>query len=68
VLPVLAHDSWQVEPVIVDLGVGLREYFEVRHHDQIVYCSDRAGLIALLRNNNLQFENFREIEPEDGCE
>lgn len=37
VLPVLGHDDWQVEPVLVDRGTGTLEWFEVRHRDQVFY-------------------------------
>jgi hypothetical protein len=68
VLPVLGHDDWQVEPVLVDRGTGVREWFEACHRDQVFYRENRAGLIRLLRSNGLRLDGFVEIEPEEGCE
>ena len=67
-LPVLAYRDWQVEPVLVDRGTGMREWLEVRHRDHVFYCADHTELCRLLDGNGLLLDDFAEIEPEDGCE
>jgi hypothetical protein len=68
VLPVLAHRGWQIEPVLLDRGTGMRELVEVRHGEQVFYCAGREELIMLLDSNGRRLDEFVQIEPEDGCE
>jgi len=69
VLPVLAHDGWQVETVWVDLGDdGLREVIEVRHGKALYRCTSCEELRDLLNRENLNWADFMEIDAEDGCE
>lgn len=67
-LPVLAHNNWQVETVAIDLGTGLREWIEIRHGDQRMYCATTAERDVVLREHGIDPGDLADVEPEDGCE
>ena len=68
VLPVLGHENWQVETVLLDRCAGLREWIEVRHDGQTEHVADQAALIELLQRHGLLYTDFVPVDTDDGCE
>lgn len=69
VLPVLVRDGWQVETVVVDLGTGLREWIEIRHNGNRLYCATAVERDVVLGEYGLRIGDFAEADTvDDGCE
>lgn len=69
VLPVYAHNGWQVETMMIDLGSSMRERIEIRHGEEIAYAATIAERDVVLREHGIDPARLAEVDAiDDGCE